>query len=166
MQYTLIKGMKITTKFILEEYIPLKVILNEQKEEMKYIFYSKGKKSHLEIAIGMQSCFIKRITLLLSEKYDFFEKELIIEESQIGAGNLDIELDSLVEKIECSHFLTHLFLNGVKIILSDKKSVTFVRMDKVYIGISKSNEIVEICIIGLNEKEMCHIKNELNLQIL
>jgi len=166
MKYTLIKNIKITTKLILEEYIPLKIIFNEQKEGVKYISYSKGKKSHLEIVIGMQSCFIKKITLLLSEKYNFFQKKLIIEESKVTVGNLDIEIDSLVEKIECSNFFTYLFLNGVKIILSDEKSITFVKIDKVYIGISKSNEIVEICIIGLKEEEIYHIKNELDLQIL
>jgi len=160
MNYIIKNDKDIIAIAILEEYIPLKIIFDKRLEEVKYISYCKDEKSYLEITIGVQTHLIKKIILLLSEKYDFLEKNLIIDESKVKVKNLIIE-----EKlsIECSEFITYVFTNGVRIKISNKDSTEFIKMDKVYIGLSESNEVTEICILQLTENEISHIKNELKL---
>lgn len=63
----------------LEEYIPLKVMIDRKEEPLKNISYSKDKTSLLEISVGIASGFIKRITLLLSKEYDINDSNLSID---------------------------------------------------------------------------------------
>ena len=44
-------------------------------ESIKNLSYSKDKTSLLEIAVGITSGFIKRITLLLSKEYDICDRK-------------------------------------------------------------------------------------------
>ena len=64
-------------------------------------------------------------------------------------------------KNSCSYFKTHLYDDGIKIIISEKKVFVYVKMDKLYFGLSTSGSIVEICICHLGPNEVKHIKNEL-----
>lgn len=143
----------------LEEYIPLKVIMDRKDEPIKNISYSKDKTSLLEIAVGMKSGFIKRITLLLSKEYDINNSKLSIDIYETGDLILNEEL-----KNSCSYFKTHIYENGVKIVISEEKVFKYIKMDRLYVGLSNLNNIVEMCLCQLTLTEINHIKNELNYQ--
>lgn len=68
----------------LEEYIPLKVLIDRKDESIKNVSHSKDKTSLLEIAVGIASGFIKKITLLLSKEYDVNDSKLIIDAYEMG----------------------------------------------------------------------------------
>lgn len=74
----IIKNQIVKTSISLEEYIPLKVLIDRKDEPIKNLSYSKDKTSLLEIAVGITSGFIKRITLLLSKEYDINNSKLSI----------------------------------------------------------------------------------------
>ena len=143
----------------LEEYIPLKIIFNKDKEAVEYISYSKDKTSLLEIAVGITSCFISRITLLLSKEYDINNDRLNIDGYEIGDLIINDELKS-----SCSYFKTHLYEDGIKIVISEEKVFKYIKMDRLYVGLSELNNIVEICLCQLTPDEVKHIKNELDHQ--
>ncbi len=143
---------------ILEEYIPLKIILNKDEEALEYISYSKDKSSCLEFAVGIKSKLIKRITLLLCKEYSETANELIIENFE----NSKILLNG--DDVECTVFKTILYSNGARIILSDKNSFKYIKIDNVYLGLSDTDNITEICVCGMNALELEHLKNELELQ--
>ena len=131
----------------LEEYIPLKIIFNKDEEAVEYISYSKDKTSSLEFTVGIKSKLIKRITLLLCKEYSETTNKLVVE-------NFD----------ECSVFKTILYSNGARIILSDKNSSKYIKMDKVYFGLSDTDDIIEICVCDMSVSELEHLKKELELQ--
>lgn len=145
----------------LEEYIPLKVICGEREEPVNSISYSKDLKSLLEIAVGIHSGLIKKITLLLCEEYVILDQNLLLNKKEI--------IDSKIKfndymSVKCNCFKIYLYNDGIRLVISDEKSAKFVKMEMLFIGVSKKNEITEICIIQLNKKEIMHIKNELAFQ--
>lgn len=142
----------------LEEYIPLKIIFNKDEEAVEYISYSKDKSSSLEFVVGIKSKLIKRITLLLCKEYSETANELVVENFE----DRKIILNS--DNVECTIFKTILYSNGARIILSDKNSLKYIKIDRVYFGLSDTDNITEICVCGMNTFELEHLKNELELQ--
>lgn len=142
----------------LEEYIPLKIVFNKDEEAVEYILYSKDQTSLLEFTVSIKSRLLKRIILLLCKEYSETTNKLVVEnfvdEKMIFHGN----------NVECSVFKTILYSNGVKIVLSDKKSFRYIKMDTVYLGVSDIDDIVEICVCDMSVSELEHLKRELELQ--
>lgn len=97
--------------------------------------------------------------MLLSEEYDTNDSKLNIDVYE--AGDLRVN-DKL--KNDCSCFITHLYEDGIRIIVSEEKVFKYVKMGKLYIGLSNRDSISEICICQLSPHEMNHINNELNCQ--
>lgn len=155
----IIKNKIIKTSINLEEYIPLKVLIDREDEPVKNVSYSKDKTSFLEITVGIASGFIKRITLLLSKEYSINRNKINITTYEIG--DLILRGES---KNNCSYFKTNLYENGIRIIISEEKILKYVKMDRIYIGLSNQGCIVEICIYQLTSSEINHIKNELDYQ--
>lgn len=139
----------------LEEYIPLKIIISKTEEVVEYITYSKNKTSFLEFVIGKESKQIKRITLLLCKEFSETTNELVVE------NYVDEKIIFNTTKIECSVFKTILYCNGARIVFSDKTSVKYVKLDKVYLGLSDINNITEICVCDMSASELEHLKTEL-----
>lgn len=155
------KSDKAKVKLELDEYIPLKIICEGEKEPVDNVSYSKGTKSLLEITVGIQSKSIKRITLLLSEEYHNLDRKINIDKLESVSANLTF---GEYESIESSSFITNLYNDGIQIVISDEKSTKYIKMDTLYIGLSSTYEITEIIVNQLNEKELAHIKNELEFQ--
>ena len=132
-------------------------------DTLRYCYYKKGnlleehgKTSFLEITVGVASGLIKRVTLLLSKEYDVNRGKLNTDTYETGDLRVYNEL-----KNSCSHFKTHLYEDGIKIIISEKKVFEYVKIDKLYFGLLNSGGIVEICICQLGPNEVKPIKNEL-----
>lgn len=155
----IIKNQIVKTSMSLEEYIPLKVLIDRKDESVKKLLYAKDKTSLLEIAIGRTSGFIQRITLLLSKEYDINDSKLSIDVYEAGDLKLNDEL-----KNSCSCFNTHLYEDGIRIVISEEKVFKYVKMDRLYVGLSHLYNIVEICLCQLTPSEVRHIKNELDYQ--
>lgn len=149
----------VTTSLSLEEYIPLKVRIDRKDEPVKYLSYSKDKSSLLEITVGAESRFIKRITLLLSKEYNINDSKLNIDAYETG----DLKVNDQLEN-GCSYFKTCLYADGVRIIISEEKVCKYVKMDRLYVGLSSLGNIVEISLCQLSANEVSHIKNELDHQ--
>ncbi len=141
----------------LEEYIPLKIIFNNEEEVVEYVSYSKDKTSSLEFTVGIKSKLLKRITLLLCKEYSETTNKLVIENYEDG------KIIFHGDDVECAVFKTILYSNGVRIVLSDKKSSHYIKMDKVYLGLSDIDDIIEICVYDMSISELEHLKKELEL---
>ena len=152
------KNMQDIIDMELEEYIPLKIIFNKDKEAVEYISYSKDKTSSLEFTVGIKSKLLKRITLLLCKEYSETTNKLVVENFEDG------KIIFHSDDIECPVFKTILYSNGTRIILSDKKSSHYIKMDKVYFGLSETDDIIEICVCDMRDSELEHLKKELELQ--
>ena len=142
----------------LEEYIPLKIIFNKDEEAVEYISYSKDKTSSWEFTVGIKSKLIKRVTLLLCKEYSETTNKLVVENFE------DRKIILHSDDVECSVFKTILYSNGARIILSDKNSSKYIKMDKVYFGLSDTDDIIEICVCDMSVSELEHLKKELELQ--
>lgn len=152
------KNMQNKINIKLEEYIPLKIVFNKDEEAVEYISYSKDKSSSLEFVVGKKSKLIKRITLLLCKDYSETTNELVVENFE------DRKMILNSDNVECTIFKTILYSNGARIILSDKNSFKYIKTDKVYFGLSDTDNITEICICDMSASELEHLKNELELQ--
>ena len=155
----IVKNQIVKPSIILEEYIPLKVLIDSQDEPIKYLSYSKETTSLLEIGVEEASGFIKEITLVLSKDWDIYDRKLSIDVYQTGNLKVNAEL-----KNSCSYFKTYLYENGVRIVISEEKVCKYIKIDRLYIGLSDLGSMVEICLCQLTPDEVNHIKNELNYQ--
>ncbi|MBP5555480.1 MAG: hypothetical protein J6X94_11510 [Lachnospiraceae bacterium] len=142
----------------LEEYIPLKIIVGNDFEGYEYIKYYKKDTSVLEVAVGTHNRTINIITLLLCKEYYENEEKLSI--------NDYTESDVIIPSndVACNVFKAILYSNGVKISLSEKKGFHYYKIDRVYIGLSDSNEIAEICVENMSDIELAHLRYELEMQ--
>lgn len=109
----------------------------------------------------MYSGTIKKITLLLSEEYVFIDEEITMK--NVHSENANVIFQEY-ESVECVNFVTYVYTDGLKISISDEKSEIYIKMNKLYLGLSCKNKITEICITQLNKNEIRHIKNELDIQ--
>ena len=155
----IIKDQIVKTSIILEQYIPLKVMIDRKDEPIKNLSYLKDKTSLLEISIGIASGLIKRITLLLTKEYYISDSKLNIDAYETGDLKVKDEM-----KNNCSFFKTYLYKDGIKVVISEEKVFKYVKMDRLYIGLSNLGSIVEICLYQLTQCEIDHIKNELKYQ--
>lgn len=161
MKYLIDKKEEVKITLDLQEYIILKIRCGEKEEPIHHIYFSKDVKSLLEVAIGMYSGTIKKITLLLSEEYVFIDEEITME--NVHSENANVIFQEY-ESVECVNFVTYVYTDGLKISISDDKSEIYLKMNKLYLGLSSKNEITEICITQLNKNEIRHIKYELDIQ--
>lgn len=155
----IIKDEMVKISVSLEDYIPLKILIDRKDEAIKNISYAKDKNSLLEIAVGISSGLIKRITLLLCKEYDISENKLGIDVYETG----DLKVNAQMKNI-CSYFKTHLYEDGIRIVISEEKVIKYVKMDRLYVGLSSLGCIAEICLCELTSNEINHIKNELDYQ--
>lgn len=155
------KGKNMNVKLQLEEYIPLKVVIEDIEEPVNYFSYSKGKKSLLEFAVGAKSEKIKKITLLMSAEYTITNNTIGIDSELCECANIIIEDYG---NMECEEFSTYLFEDGIKISLSTEHIDRYIQIDNLYVGISRTNLINEICVMKLSKDELNHIKTELEYQ--
>lgn len=153
------KNENIRTKIILEEYIPLEVMCKRKEEPVDSVTYSKDATSCLDVTIGVRSGLIHRIVLLLSKRFNILNENLTIDMPEKG----DLKFENIAN-VTCTNFMSYLYKNGIKIVFSNEKSYKYVRMDKLYVGLSSYNEITEICLCPLNIMEVAHIRNELEFQ--
>ena len=136
----IIKNQIVKTSIELEEYIPLKVLIERKDEPIKNLLYLKDKTSVLEISVGITSELIKRIILLLSKEYDINNSKLNIDIYDMG----DIKVNDEV--------------------ISEEKVSKYVKMDRLYVGLSNLGSIIEICLCQLAPNEVNHIRKELDYQ--
>lgn len=155
----MMKNQIVKTSVSLEEYIPLKVLIERKDEPVKYLSYSKDKNSLIEITVGIASGLIKKITLLLSKEYDVNDSKLTIDVYELG----DLKVNDKSGK-SCSYFKTFIYADGIRIIISEEKAFKYVKMDRLYIGLSNIGNIVEVSLCQLTSNEINHIKNELAYQ--
>lgn len=57
----------------------------------------------------------------------------------------DIKVNDEV-KNSCSYFKTHLYEDGIRIVISEEKVSKYVKMDRLYVGLSNLGSIIEICL--------------------
>lgn len=150
--------MEKRTNIILEEYIPLKVIINKDDEAVDYLTFSKNNISHIELTFGINSHFLKRVILLSSYEFEYSIGFLLIE------NYIETNISLSKNKIECDIFKTIIYKNGVKIILSSENVSRYIKIGNVFLGVSNNDSIVNICVCEMSLKELKHLKNELELQ--
>lgn len=73
------RNMMSESLYILEEYIPLKVLISKDEEILDYLTYKKGSKSFLELSFGIHSGMIKRILILSCKEYEYIDDEILID---------------------------------------------------------------------------------------
>lgn len=155
----MVKKQAVKISVSLEEYIPLKVVIDRKDEPVKYLAYSKDKTSLLEISVGIASGFIKKIVLLLSKEYDVDNSRLVID--VYDEGDLEVNDES---GRSCSYFKTFVYVDGIRIRISEEKVSKYVKMDRLYIGLSNWGNIIEVNLCQLTPTEMNHIRKELAYQ--
>ncbi len=155
----IIENQIVKTSISLEEYIPIKVLVDRKDEPIKNLSYLKDRTSLLEITVGITSGLIKRITLLLSKEYDICDSKLNIDVYETGDFKVSDELKNI-----CSFFKTYLHEDGVRIAISEERVFKYIKMDRLYVGLSNLGSIAEICLCQLTPNEVKHIKNELDYQ--
>ena len=95
---------------------------------------------------------------ILAPEYSETTNKLVVENFE------DRKIILHSDDVECSVFKTILYSNGARIILSDKNSSKYIKMDKVYFGLSDTDDIIEICVCDMSVSELEHLKKELELQ--
>ncbi len=139
----------------LEEYIPLKIRFTKEIRPLTYISYSKGTGSLLEFGVNEYTGIIQQITLVICDDFAESKKKISVDDY--------IDSDTVIKgkPVECNTFKILLYSNGVRIMLSDKKSLRYNKIDRVYIGLSDDNDIAEVCVYDMNDSELGHLRHEL-----
>lgn len=152
------------TTFLLEEYIPLKIIFDTSFEEYHpSLEFVKNDSSLLELSVGNESHRLSSITLVVCEDYKIVDDKLPIFETIDGDIYIDEKMPDSLLHFETDVFETHVYLDGIVINLSNKPSTTFYKNNNVIWGIDETGEISQF-IAEMDNEAVEHITNELNLQ--
>ena len=155
---------------VLDEYhiIPLDVLIGKKETDgtfvpadyvpLEYILFDGQNGSLLEIDVDLSYYHIKRIVLVQCREYTYKEEPLLIYKHE----------DSIIKypkgRFDCDIFRTIVYADGVRIVLSDKEAIKYRRTGDVYIGVSNTNDIMEICVCNMYEAELEHLKTVLERQ--
>lgn len=157
MNYRHNKELKNVTKFQEEEYIPIKVIV-EDIDLLKHLGFYHENTDLVEFCVDYTSKKLCKLILPFSSNYCFLEASLNLPEADDG----EIQL-FFPSKTECETFDTLIYNNGVKIKLSKNQSITYIRTGQIYLGFSEKGNLSEILISNLTGSNISFIKNELTL---
>ena len=90
--------MENKTDIIIEEYIPLKIIINKDDEAVDYLTFSKNNTSYIELTFVINSHFLKRITLLSSREFERSDESLLQPDHPDLSGRRDRALHLLPDR--------------------------------------------------------------------
>ena len=147
----------VSSRFQKEEYIPIKVVLNEAELSRHIGFYYKDS-DLAEFALDFETGAVNSFVLTLSNHYSFHEAMLECP----ATANGEIQLFYPPRNL-CSAFMVEVYLNGVRITVSCSSNVSYIRSGQLILGIDAEENIAEILITDLRSDEVAFVKNELEL---
>lgn len=111
-----------------------------------------------EFSVDSKSKELKRFSLTLCNHYSIESGN--IEEPEFFDGAMVIIGP---DKTECDTFQVKVYDNGVLIAVSPSPATKHLKCGQLIFGLTNSDELVSLYIIGLSTSEINHIKNELKL---
>lgn len=147
----------ITGSVLLEEYIPLKFISNENNNSLDYVRYSKGDKSLLEFAFDTNTKQLYRILLVICENFSI--KECCFSLPDIFESG-SLLFDHSIDK-ECSFFHCEVFKDAVTLKLRESKVNKSIISDNILWEIDNKNELISVTLFNLSNEEIEHTITEL-----
>ena len=144
MKYTKEKIKRIITY---DCYIPFQVRFNEGYAT-DYLIIRKGNSSLLEFGFNEYNFFVYRITLVICKEYqkvphlysmpkDYKEGDILIDQS---------------EEIYTDIFYCEIYLDAVKIIVSNNKVNEIIKSDNVIWELDNNDDLVSICVLDSSGK--------------
>ena len=152
------------TTFLLEEYIPLKIVFDTSVEEYHPgCEFVKGDSSLLELLFGEDSRQLSAVTLVICNEYKMLNTSLPFFNAIDSNICIDEELCGTLTHFETNTFETEIYSNGAIIKLSDSTAHCFYKNDDVVWGIDENGDVCQL-IVCMNSDGVAHLINELQLQ--
>lgn len=147
----------INGSVLLEEYIPLKFISNENNNSLDYVRYSKGDKSLLEFAFDTNTKQVYRILLVICENFSI--KECCFSLPDIFESG-SLLFDHSIDK-ECSIFHCEVFKDAITLKLRETKVNKSIISGNILWEIDDKNELISVTLFNLSNEEIEHTITEL-----
>ena len=133
---------KIKRIAMLDCYIPLQLKTKEEFLTDEYLFFRKENHSLLEIGYA-QNSIIHSITLLICKEYKEIPHLYAIPKDYKDG---DVLIDNSKE-INTDIFYCEIYLNAVKIIVSNNEVNEIIKSDNVIWELDNNNTLVSICVL-------------------
>lgn len=147
----------INGSVLLEDYIPLKFVSDENNASLDYARYSKGDKSLLEFAFDKNTRQLYRLLLVLCDDFSINDYCFSIPEiSESGGLLFDDSFDG-----ECSIFHCEVFKDAITIKISENSLNKRVISNNILWEIDDKHELISVTLFNLSYKEIEHTITEL-----
>ena len=154
--YKKIENEIIATTVTNDPYLLLEIIFGDEIDTYHHMGFYYEDTNLLEIGTDFYTKRIGRIVLVDCEEH--FENSSKLIKPSCSEGTLFYEMP---RQIECDIFRMDLFDDGVKFRLSSSDVVEYIKCGCVFFGFGAIDEIVEIIVADLSEKNIAHIKESL-----
>ncbi len=156
MNYRIDTELKAQSSFIAEEYFPAIIEFSSEELNNHFIEFNYQDTDMLELSVHPKTHALKRLTLTLCNHYEYVNTSLKLPECDEGTLYIDGP-----DSTGCSTFVTTVYNNGVRILLSDDKAEKYIKSGGLVFALSGNNDVVSVSLIDLSEQEISHIMNEL-----
>ena len=157
MNYEINTNLKTKSKFIFEDYFPAIIEFSSEELNNHFIEFNYKDTDMFELSVHPKTHALKRFSLTLCNHYEFSETLLV--SPVCDEGTLYI---TGPESTECSTFVATVYKNGMRIILSNATADKYIKSGNLVFALTDNNLVVSVSLIDLSEKEVSHIKSELN----
>lgn len=154
----------VRPQLLLQEYVPVRLEWPRSREIVRYLEYSNGSKSLLEIVTGIETGKIHRLTLPICFDYTYGKPLEMVCDEEIKNMELKAVTDKERETMKCDLCL---FIHDREVNIIFKKSLKicqYIKNGRIQIGLNDNGGLEKIDIMDLSDEEIKHIKQELELQ--
>ena len=139
-----------------EQFFPLTIEFGTQHDLCRFAEYSFGDSDVLDFILNWETRFPEKMTLVICGHYrivDASAPETILSEANSTFPDL--------RTTECKTFNLSIFKDGVALKLSNVQASNHCRIGQAIFEFSPDQELVQIWITKMSEKEIEHLKGEI-----
>ena len=154
----------VRPRLLLQKYIPVRLEWPRSREAVRYLEYNNGSRSLLEIVTVMETGKIHRLTLPICFDYTYGKPLEMVYDREIKNMELRVVTDKERATFKCNLCL---FIHDREVNIIFKESLKicqYIKNGRIQIGLNDHGGLEKIDIMDLSNKEIKHIKQELELQ--
>ena len=141
----------------INDYIPVQIRTEKECQATEYYNVRKGDRSLLELALDGRDAIVCRITLLICEEYQKISELYRIPDNH-RSGDILVETHG---DADSQVFRCEIYLNAVKIVVSDDNPFDCISSENVVWELSNRGDLVSLCILDPTGETSNHCFKEL-----
>ncbi len=144
------------SKVVMADYFPMYVLFTEEEPDLlRHYDIAKRPTDCIEFACDYDTNRLLRLNLVLANSFSIVGGHLDLDDCP--RGSLYLELPKITET---SVFHTKIYDDGIEVIASEHKSISFCGVGNVRIGLDADGNVASVSSLAMSPVAIAHAKDE------